>query len=322
MAEFERKLAAVVSADVVGYSRLMGLDETGTLGRLKALREELIEPRITACRGRVVKLMGDGILIEFASATDAVSCAVEVQRELAARNESVPEDQRLVFRVGINLGEIIVDGDDIHGDGVNIAARLEALARPGGVCISGKVFAEVHGKLALDHEFAGLQQLKNIAAPVPVYRLLPGGQGGDAAADGGRRRSWRSLTVAAIVVVLLGVVGAAAWHVHLRDTKAPTAVSQRPSIAVLPFANLSDAPDQEYFSDGITEDVITDLSKISGLLVIARTSVFVYKGRPVPTSQVRDELGVSHVLEGSVRKAGGRVRITAQLIDAETGFHL
>ena len=286
--QVERRLAAILAADVVGYSRLMGADEAGTHARLKVLRQELIDPKIAEHRGRVVKRTGDGALVEFASAVDAVRCAVEIQQVMAARNRDTAEVHRIEFRVGINLGDVIVEDGDIFGDGVNVAARLEGLAQPGGVCISDVVHQMVRGRLALAFEDLGEQQVKNIAQPVRVWRW---------ANDDVRPAS---------------AVGA--------DTA--TAVPNRPSIAVLPFDNLSRDPEQEYFSDGLTEDLITDLSQLSDLFVTSRHAVFQYKGRPVPPRQVARDLGVRYVLEGSIRRAANRVRINAQLIDAASGFHL
>ena len=277
----ERRLAAVLAADVAGYSRLMGLDEEGTLAALKAHRRKLIDPKVAEYRGRIVKTTGDGALIEFASVVDAVRCALEVQSGIAARNADVAEDRRIAFRIGINLGDIMADDGDIFGDGVNVAARLEAIADPGGVYISAAAYEQVRGKVETVFEDLGLRELKNIAEPVRVYRAAGFGsqKGGGTSPD-------------------------------------------RPSIAVLPFQNMSGEAEQEYFADGIAEDLITDLSKVSGLMVIARNSTFAYKGRALDLRAVARELGVRHVLEGSVRKAGGRVRITAQLIDGRDGSHL
>jgi adenylate cyclase len=283
----ERRLAAILAADMVGYSRLMGADESGTLKRLKASRGEVIDPEIDRHGGRIVKTTGDGILVEFASAVDAVECALAMQRALADRNVGLPESERMEFRVGINVGDVIVDGDDLYGDGVNVAARLEAIAEPGGLCISGAVFDYVKHKLDLECEDLGGQTLKNIAEPVHVYRV--------------RLSAGKSA----------------------RDTAASNLQPpDKPSIAVLPFDNMSGDPEQEYFADGIAEDIITSLSKISGLFVIARNSTFTYKGTAVNVPRVSQELGVRYVVEGSVRKAGGRVRITAQLIDGASGGHL
>jgi TolB-like protein len=278
-----RRLAAILAADVAGYSRLMGVDEEGTLERLKTHRRELIDPKITEHRGRIVKTTGDGILIEFPSVVDAVRCAVEVQKGMADRNASVPVDKCIEFRVGINLGDIIIDGDDIHGDGVNIAARLEGLAEPGGIYVSRKVREEVGDKANVSFEDLGDQTLKNIASPVRVYRVQ---QGGDPKA------------------------------------KPTLALPDKPSIAVLAFQNMSGDPEQEYFADGIVEEIITALSRFRQLFVIARNSSFAYKGKSPDVRQVGRELGVRYVLEGSVRKAGNRLRITGQLIDATTGAHL
>ena len=278
-ARIERKLAAILSADVKGYSRLMGEDEVATIRTLTAYQEAMTT-FIQQHRGRVVDASGDNLLAEFASVVDAVQCAVEIQRELKTKNADLPAPQRMEFRIGINVGDVIVEGERIYGDGVNIAARLEGLAEAGGICISGIVYDQVETKLALGYEYLGEQTVKNIAKPVQVYRVQM-------------------------------EVGAS----------TPTA-PDKPSIAVLPFVNMSGDPEQEYFSDGITEDLITDLSKLSGLFVISRNSVFLYKGKAVKPEQVSQELGVRYVLEGSVRKAGSRVRITAQLIDATTGYHL
>ncbi len=282
----QRRLAAILSADVVGYSRLMGLDEAGTLSRLNALRRDLIDPAIAANSGRIVKLMGDGALVEFASAVDAVTCAIEIQKKLRDRNAGGSEADPIRFRIGINVGDIIIEGEDILGDGVNIAARIEGIAEPGGISISEDAWRQVQGKVAANFVDAGEQSLKNIARPVRVYRLE----------------------------LMSKVVSAPP-----RPILAPP---DKPSIAVLAFNNMSGDPEQEYFSDGISEDIITDLSKLSELHVIARNSTFTYKGKPVDVKQVGRDLGVRYVLEGSVRKAGNRVRVTGQLIDAATGAHI
>jgi len=285
----KRRLAAILAADVVGYTRLMGADEAGTLRRLTELREQVLEPLIAEHHGRVVKLMGDGLLLEFASVVDALTCALAWQTAVTERQTATDEDKRLQFRIGINLGDVIVEGDDIHGDGVNIAARLEGLAEPGGICISGKVYEEVRNKLPTAFEDLGEQEVKNIAEPVRVYRWT------DAAADP--------------MPATAGV-----------ERTLP--LSDKLSIAVLPFNNLSGDSEQEYFSDGITEDIITDLSKVSGLFVVARNSTFTYKDKPVKVQQVSKDLNIRYVVEGSVRKAGNRVRISAQLIDGVSGGHL
>jgi adenylate cyclase len=287
----ERRLAAILAADVAGYSRLMGRDEADTLARLKAIRRELIDPKIAEHRGRVVKTTGDGILIEFPSVVEAVACAVAIQRGMPERNAATPEEQRIVFRVGVNLGDIIVEGDDIHGDGVNVAARLESLADPGGICISGTVRDHIGDRLDLTFDDLGEQNLKNIARPVMVYRVLVG----DA-------KNAKSAATIAIGLTL----------------KLP----DKPSIAVLPFTNMSNDPDQEFFADGIAEDIITALSRYPWLFVIARNSSFTYKGSPVEIRQVGRELGVRYVLEGSLRKAANRIRVTAELIEADNGNHL
>ena len=279
----ERRLAAILAADVVGYSRLMGLDEVGTLAAFNAIKTELIDPAIARHDGRTVKLTGDGMLVEFASVVSAVNCAVGMQRQLRERNEKLAAERRLEFRMGVNIGDVIVEGEDIFGDGVNLAARLEGIAPPGGIIISRSAREQVGNRLDLLFEDMGEQALKNIARPVRVYQ------------------------------VSLGETGL--------TTKAPTA-KDRPSIAVLPFSNMSGDPEQEYFSDGITEDLITDLSKVSGLFVVARHSSFTYKGRPTKVQQIGRELGVTSILEGSVRKAGSRVRVTAQLVSSSDGGHV
>ena len=286
----ERRLAAILAADVAGYSRLMGEDEAGTLARLRAHRRDLIDPQVADHKGRIVKTTGDGILIEFPSVVEAAACALGVQQGMAARNAAIPERQRIVFRIGINLGDVIVEDGDIHGDGVNVAARLEGLAEPGEICVSAMVRDQVQGRLDCAFEDLGEQALKNIAGPVRVYRLAP-----EPRASG----------------PLAG------------ETPAlPLPLPDKPSIAVLPFQNMSGDPEQEYFADGMVEEIITALSRIRWLFVIARNSTFTYKGLAVDVKRVGRELGVRYVLEGSVRKGGGRVRITAQLIEAATGAHL
>ena len=297
-----RRLTAIVAADVAGYSRLMGADEEGTHERLKGHLRELVDPKIEEHRGRVVKNSGDGFLAEFASVVDAVRCAVEVQRGMADRNEGTPSEQRIEFRIGINLGDVIVEEHDIFGDGVNVAARLEGLAEPGGVFISNTVHDHVRDRLPFAFEDLGEQQVKNIARPVRVYRVRPGSPlpSPPPHAGEGSARSAR--------------VGAG----QPRALPLP----DKPSIAVLPFANMSGDPEQEYFVDGMVEEIITALSRIRWFFVIARNSSFTYKGQSVDVKQVGRELGVRYVLEGSVRKAGNRVRITGQLIDAVTGAHL
>jgi len=282
-ARVERRLAAILAGDVAGYSRMMGADEEGTLLRLNTHRREFLEPKIAEHRGRIVKRTGDGVLIEFASAVDAARCAVEIQRGMVERNASMPEDKRIELRIGIHIGDVMIEDDDIFGDGVNIAARLEAIAQPGSVCISEDAYRQVRGKLDAKFQDVGEQSLKNITQPIRVYRLQPSGTATEA-------------------------------------TALP--LPEKPSIAVLPFQNMSGDPEQDYFADGIVEEIITALSRFRELFVIARNSTFTYKGRAVDVKQVARELGVRYVLEGSVRKAGSRVRITSQLIDAITGAHL
>jgi adenylate cyclase len=320
----ERKLAAILSADVEGYSRLMGQDEVATVETITAYRE-VIASAVARRAGRVVDAPGDNVLAEFASVVDAVQSAVDIQRELQARNEALPASRQMRFRIGINLGDVIVEGDRLYGDGVNIAARMESLAEGGGVCLSGTAYDQVEGKLPLGYEYLGEHTVKNIARPVRVYRarLEPGAA---SRAPRGRRSGRRRLaTVAALAAVLLvlGVAGGLGWFwLWAPASSSGLALPNRPSVAVLPFANLSRDPAQEYFSDGVTEDLITGLSKVSGLFVIARNSVFTYKGRAVKIGDVGRDLGVRYVLEGSVQRSGDRVRITAQLVDAATGYHL
>jgi adenylate cyclase len=314
-----RKLAAILAADVVGYSRLMGVDEEGTLARLRAHRRALVDPKIKEHHGRIVKTTGDGMLVEFASVVDAVRCAVEVQRGMAERNAGVPQDKRIEFRIGINLGDIIVQDKDIFGDGVNVAARLEALAEPGGICVSRAACDQVRDKLGFSFEDIGEQAVKNIARPIHAYRVRFEGVELAAAPRTAEPRRLRLATWAAACAVLLVSVAGAAWYV----TK-PTIGPRAPylSIVVLPFANVSNDSDQEHFADGITDDLTTALSRIPGSFVIARTTAFTYKGKAVDVKQIGRELGVRHVLEGSVRRTGEQVQINAQLIDAETGAHL
>jgi adenylate cyclase len=288
----QRRLAAILAADVAGYSRLMGEDEEGTLAALKAIRRELGDPKIKEHRGRIVKTTGDGLLVEFASVVDAVRCAAEVQREMALRNASVPATRRIEFRMGINLGDIIIDEHDIYGDGVNVAARLEALAEPGGVLVSRTVRDHVRDKLGFAFEDMGEQQVKNIARPVRIHRIR-----------------------------LAEEAGVPSVNPSYPPTSPALALPDKPSVAVLPFTNMSSDPEQEFFSDGIAEDIITALSRYPSLFVIARNSCFTYKGRAVDVKQVGLELGVRYVLEGSLRKAGNRIRVTAQLVEAETGNH-
>src|SRR5215471_13324022 len=275
----QRRLAAILAADVVGYSRMMQVDEAGTMAALKSRRTEILQPLVSKHHGRIIKVMGDGVLVEFASAVSAVQCAVDLQQAMAASNRELSEDRQIMLRIGINLGDVIVEGSDLYGDGVNIAARLEALAGPGSVFISGKVRQEVANKLKLTLDDLGEQSLKNVAETVRVYRVsAPAGPTGD--------------TVAGKTVEV-----------------------SKPSIAVLPFTNISGDPEQEYFSDGITEDIITDLSQVSALFVVARNTTFAFKGKAFDVVQAARTLNAAFILEGSVRKAANRVRITAQLID-------
>ncbi len=286
----QRRLVAILAADVVGYSRLMGADEEGTLERLKALRSEIIDPKIAEHGGRIVKTTGDGMLVEFESAVAAARNAVDIQQAIGVRNSGVPEDRRLILRIGITVGDVIADGDDLMGDGVNIAARLEGIAEPGGICVSRSVVDQVEGKVEAGFEDIGEPELKNIDRPVRVYRVVL-----DPESAAGSRAPGTGETLA---------------------------VPDKPSIAVLPFANMSGDPEQEYFSDGVSEDIITALSHVRWFFVIARNTSFAYKGRSENVRAVAAELGVAYVLEGSVRKSGSRIRITAQLIDGATGNHV
>jgi adenylate cyclase len=329
-----RRLAAILSADVAGYSRLMGEDEEATVRTVTAYRD-VIAALVQQHRGRVVDSPGDNLLAEFASVLEAVQCAVAIQRELHARNAALPPQRQMQFRLGVNLGDVIPDGERIYGDGVNIAARLEGLAEAGGICISGTVYDQVATKLPLTYQFLGQQTVKNIARPVRAYRVQAASGLSDLT---GRLRNWRgagpwprmALAVVGLLLILGG--GVVGWRLFLHPSRPPAgapaqqtaalALPDKPSIAVLPFVNMSDDPGQEYFSDGMTEDLITDLASLTGLFVIARNSVFTYKGKAVKPEQVRRELGVRYMLEGSVRKAHDRVRITAQLVDTTTGYHL
>jgi adenylate cyclase len=285
-----RRLAAILAADVAGYSRLIGVDEEGTLNRLRSIRAELIEPKISEHRGRIVKTTGDGLLVEFASVVDALRCASEWQRSMAERNAGASDD-RIEFRIGVHQGDIVVEGDDIFGDGVNVAARLEGLADPGGICVSARVQEDAAGRLDLTFEDMGEQSLKNIARSVRVYRV---------------RLTPTETTPKSAPT----------------DSTPILALPDKPSIAVLPFANMSNEPDQEFFADGIAEDIITALSRYPSLFVIARNSCFTYKNRAVYVKEVGRDLGVRYVLEGSLRKSGNRIRVTAQLVEAETGNHV
>jgi adenylate cyclase len=289
MSTVERKLVAVLAADVVGYSRLMEVDESGTLARLKTHRLELIDPAITKNRGRIIKTTGDGLLVEFSSVVDAVQCATEIQSRMARRNSDVSAARAIQLRIGINIGDVIVEGGDIFGDGVNLAARLEALAEPGGIYVSAAVRDQVGDRLEIVFEDLGEHRVKNITKPIRVYCVKVSDE----------------------------------YGVMEKSSRAGTGKTPaKPSIAVLPFANMSGDPEQEFFVDGLTEDIITDLSKFRDLLVISRNSVFVHKGKPVKVQEVAREFSVDYVVEGSVRKAADRVRVTVQLIDAETDTHI
>ena len=335
-----RKLAAILLADVVSYSRMMGEDEEGTLARLKAHQKEFINPTIKAFHGRIVKLMGDGILVEFPSVVEAVSCAVEIQEGMPARNRNIADSRKTQFRIGINLGDIIVDGDDLFGDGVNICARLDALAPTGGICISGAVYDSLGNKLPLDFKSLGEQKVKNIVQPVRTYsvQLLPGA---DLPKPGGpsldkneqekkpqkeKPQNWLPIVFMGVVVAVVGLLlWLQLWQQNEKSIpteKIALPLLEKPSIAVLPFDNMSDDPGQEYFSDGISEDIITNLSQLKNLAIIARNSSFTYKGTNTKAQDIGKDLGVKYVLEGSVRKAGDRVRITAQLVDTQNGHHL
>ena len=285
----QRRLAAILATDVVGFSRLIRADEEGTIAALKALRVDIIDPKLAEHHGRIVKLMGDGMLAEFPSVVDAVRAAVATQQAVRAHNSGLPEDKRIAFRVGINLGDVVIDGDDIHGDGVNLAARLEGLAKPGGICISGSVHEQIRDRIDPAFEDLGEQEVKNIDRPVRVWQWIADAR-------------------------LAAGVSA--------KTDQPLPLPDKPSIAVLPFENMSGDPEQEYFSDGISEDLTTALSRFDGLVVITRNSAFTYKGEAVDVKRVGRELGVRYVLEGSVRRAGERVRVYAQLVDAETDRHV
>ncbi|HKJ62488.1 MAG TPA: tetratricopeptide repeat protein [Hyphomicrobiales bacterium] len=328
----DRRLAAILAADVVGYSRLIGIDEAGTLASLKNHRVELIEPRIVEHKGRIVKLMGDGLLAEFPSAVEAVRCAVQIQQRMAERNAGLPEDERITFRIGINIGDIVVEGDDLYGDGVNVASRIEGLCEPGGVCIARNVFNQVQDKLDLTFDYLGEKEVKNIAQPVAVYRIMMDEKAAASVtppiAGPAKRTSWRKPAIAAVAVLVLLVGGAIWWQVQAPEFE-PASVDRmafelpdKPSIAVLPFANVGDDPEQEYFADGITNDLITDLSKFNSLFVIAANSTLTYKGKPVKVQQVAEDLGVRYVLEGSVQRTGDNIRINVQLVDALNGHHL
>jgi adenylate cyclase len=338
---FERKLTAILSADVQGYSRLMGEDEDATIRTLTAYRE-LMSTLIQKHRGRVVDSPGDNLLAEFLSVVDAVRCAVEIQEELRVRNDELPENRRMEFRIGINLGDVVAEGERIYGDGVNIAARVEGLAEGGGICISGTVYDSIKNKLSLSYESLGEHTVKNIKEPIRVYRMRIGPEAAAPVIRDEKTgpRRWQKSALAAVALLVVVAGAWVIWHFYLRPSptevkvaseetpapelaqKASRPVPDEPSIAVLPFANISGDPKEDYLCDGITENIITALSKTPRMLVIARNSVFTYKGKPVMVQQVSEELGVRYVLEGSVQKSGDRLRVTAQLIDAKTGNHI
>ncbi|MDB4442358.1 adenylate/guanylate cyclase domain-containing protein [bacterium] len=328
---FKRKLTAILSADVEGYSRLMGDDEEATVRSLTAYRE-VLTTLIQQHNGKVVDSPGDNLLAEFASVVDAVQCAVAVQKEIKARNDQLPENRRMLFRIGINLGDVIQEEERIYGDGVNIAARLEGLSEAGGICISKTAFDHIESKLPYGYDFIGDQTVKNIAKPVAAYRVLMDPRVTVSGKPVGEKSSSirRTPILVGAVAVLLLAVAVGIWQFYMRRPSVEPAVvremasplADNPSIAVLPFNNLSDDPKQEYFADGMTDELITDLSKISGLRVISRNSSFTYKGKTVKAQQVADELNVQYVLEGSIQRAGDRVRIRAQLIDGATDHHL
>jgi len=330
--EVKRKLTAILSADVKGYSRLMGEDEESTARTLNAYKE-VMTGLIQHHRGRVVDAPGDNVLAEFASVVDAVRCAVGIQKDLKTRNAELPENRKMEFRIGVNLGDVIEDGEQILGDGVNIAARLESLSDPGGVCISGTAFDQVRNKLELGYEYLGEQPVKNIALPVRVYKVLlePAAAGKVIGEKKIKPRQWQRPALYLLIALIVVAAAVAIWKLYVRPTPPIEVASKermafplpdKPSIAVLPFVNMSGDPKEEYFSDGLTEQIIASLSKIQRLFVIARNSTFVYKGKPVKIQKVAEDLGVRYVLEGSVQKSGDRVRITAQLIDSMTGRHI
>jgi adenylate cyclase len=325
----ERRLAAILAADVAGYSRLTGTDEEGTIARLRTLRKDVVDPAISTHHGHIVKTTGDGMLVEFASVVDAVRCAVELQRQTSDRNSGIAAEKQISFRIGINLGDVVVESDgDLMGDGVNVAARLENIAPPGGISLSRAAYDQVKGKIAVAMHDWGQQRLKNIAEPVQVFMINPTGTRPLLAKPG-----IRSTTPAAAAILTLGVIGGGVWYllggtgVTSRVTQVPQAVAPprtapRLSIVVLPFTNLSGDPGQDYFADAVTDSLTTDLSRIQGSFVIARNTAFTYKGKATDVRQIGRELGVRYALEGSVQRAGDQVRVNAQLIDTETGGHV
>jgi TolB-like protein/class 3 adenylate cyclase/Tfp pilus assembly protein PilF len=330
--DFKRKLTAILSADVKGYSRLMGEDEEATVRTITAHRK-VITSVIEKYRGRVVDSPGDNILAEFVSVVDAVQSAVEIQEVIRAKNTELPEERRMEFRIGINLGDVIQEGERIYGDGVNIAARVEGLADPGGICISGSAYEQIENKLALGYDYIGEHTVKNIVKPIRVYRVPTGPETLQKVIEEKKPAPrWQKAAIAVVIALLVVAGGVAIWKSSRPPASPPIETASvekmayplpdKPSIAVLPFVNMSEDPKQEYFSDGLTEEIITALSNVPNLFVIASNSVFTYKGKPVKVNQVAEELGVRYVLEGSVRKAGDDIRITAQLVDAFSGHHL
>ena len=327
----ERRLAAVLIADVAGYGRLSQVDEEGTRARFQADLQEILQPKIAEHHGRLIKTMGDAVLVEFHSVVDALRCAVDVQQKEAERNIGMPSGRRMDFRIGVNLGDIIVEGDDIHGDGVNIADRMQALAEPGGIAISGTAYDHVKMKLPLGFASLGQQKVKSIDDPVRVYRVLldPVSAGRTIGAEGPPGRAFRpAIVVAAAVVLLLGIAAAVAWDPIQTAIKGePTdpntaALAATPSLVVLPFDNISDDKEQGFLADGITEDLTTELARIPGLFVVSRNAAFTYKGKAIQPSEVGQALGVRYILEGSIRRVGDDLRINAQLIDATSSGHL
>jgi len=325
----KRKLSAILSADVQGYSRLMGDDEQATVDTITAYRK-IMTDLIQAHHGSVKDAKGDNILAEFPSVVDAIQCAVQIQKELGLRNADLPENRRMAFRIGVNLGDVIEKGDTIYGDGVNIAARLESLAEGGGICISGTAFDQVGKKLSLGYKYLGEQKVKNIENPIRTYKvLLEPEAAGKVIGEHRRLKTWHWTAIFGLIVLVVVAGSLTLWEFYVRPDVAPASIEKmayplpdKPSIAVLPFDNMSKDPDQDYFSDGITEEIVTALAKVPGLFVIARNSTFEYKGKPVKTQRVAEDLGVRYVLEGSVRKFEDKIRITAQLIDAIAGKHL
>jgi adenylate cyclase len=330
----QRKLAAILAADVVGYSQLMEKNEAGTLDLLKRLRREVLAPKTSKFGGHIFKLTGDGAFVEFPSAVDAVQSAIAIQRDLAVQNADLPADQRMSIRIGISLGDVMVDDGDLYGNGVNIAARLEALAQPGGICISGNVHEHIRDDVGIGFQDLGDQHVKNLDRPVRAFRILLDGEPALAkktVPTGNRAPAWRRRWALASLGAILVVAAMALWHPWTTPTESPTAEGAKPSmpraavnpsIAVLPFRNLSDDPEQEYFAEGMAEDIITDLSKLSALFVVPSNSSYRYKGRTDDIEQIGQDLDADYLLEGSVRRAGDRVRINAKLIDVEAGSQI